>query len=92
MFTQCLVESQESGGHERRNGETPPPPIFLSLPFRSVSHDFSRLTASPKSESWNRWNMNGSVVCEKGVWAKERRWGNCNCNLSVAKSLCLPVL
>lgn len=68
-----------------------PPPSFLSLPFR-VTWFLEIDSPPPKSESWNRWNMNGSVVYEKGVWAEERRWGNCNCNLSVAKSLCLPVL
>lgn len=36
-----------------------------------TSHECWRLTASPKSESWNRWNMNGSLVYEKGVWVKE---------------------
>lgn len=41
----------------------PPPPF--------TSHESLRLTASPKSESWNRWNMNGSLVYEKGVWVKE---------------------
>lgn len=43
---------------------TPSPPPF-------ISHGCRRLTASPKSESWNRWNMNGSLVYEKGVWVKE---------------------
>lgn len=50
-----------------------PQPLCLSpgLPPQFTSHDCRRLTASLKSESWNRWNMNGSVVYEKGVWVKE---------------------
>ena len=45
------------------------PSITPHPPF--PSHESRRLTASPKSESWNRWNMNGSLVYEKGVWVKE---------------------
>lgn len=52
----------------------PPPPMPVtplpSLPPSLRSQQRVRLTASPKSESWNRWNMNGSVVYEKGVWVE----------------------
>lgn len=52
-----------------------PPAYRTPTPFTPLppftSHESQRLTASPKSESWNRWNMNGSLVYEKGVWVKE---------------------
>lgn len=76
--------------------------LFLSLSFSLcpppfTSHDLRRLTASPKSESWNRWNMNGSLVYEKGlaggsgVWELGREGeGGINCKLSMTTSFEQP--
>lgn len=61
LWMQTLGRGPRSraGGGKLSNGATLTP--------TPASHDFLRLTVSQKSESWNRWNMNGSLVYEEKV-------------------------